>query len=201
MLTAGVARRPSKPQLAAVALVVVLLALAAIPTVALWRAFGPRTNVAPDFTLTDQNGAPFTLSALRGRPVVIFFGYTHCPDTCPATLARLARAVAAPGVPRDVRVAFITVDPKRDSPATLKRYLRMFGAGFTGLTGSLSALEPVYTAYDAWREDVPVEGGGRDYAVAHSAALYFIGRTGAIKGFGDWQDGIPSLISHLKEFQ
>jgi protein SCO1/2 len=184
-----------------VALVVLLAAVAAIPLAALWQAFGPKPNLAPDFTLTDQAGRPFTLSALRGVPVVLFFGYTHCPDTCPATLAKLAQAVRSPAAPRDVRVAFVTVDPDRDSPAALARYLRLFDPRFTGLTGTFQILDPVYSAYHVWREDVPVDHGRDDYSVAHGAALYFIGRSGAIRGFGSWEDDTPVMIHDLKEFQ
>jgi len=104
-----------------IALITLLIAVALIPLTALWGAFGPFAHLAPDFTLTDQDGRPFTLSAQRGHPVVLFFGYTHCDDACPTTLAHLAQALRAPGVPADVTVAFITVDPTRDTPAVLKR--------------------------------------------------------------------------------
>jgi len=178
-----------------------LAAVAAIPVAALWQAFGPKPNLAPDFTLTDQTGRPFTLSAQRGVPVVLFFGYTHCPDTCPTTLAKLAQAVRSSAAPRDVRVAFVTVDPARDSPNALARYLHVFDPRFTGLTGTFNMLDPVYSAYHVWREDVPVNHAGSDYSVAHGAALYFIGRSGAIRGYGSWADDTPLMIHDLKEFQ
>lgn len=190
-----------RPRIARISLVVLLVAIAAIPIEALWQAFGPKPNLAPDFTLTDQTGRPFTLSALRGVPVVLFFGYTHCPDTCPATLAKLAQAVRSPAAPRDVRVALVTVDPARDSPHVLARYLRLFDPRFAGLTGTFKMLDPVYSAYHVWREDVPVEHGPTDYSVAHGAALYFIGRNGAIRGYGSWEDDTALMIHDLKEFQ
>jgi protein SCO1/2 len=181
--------------------VVLLATVAAIPIAALWQAFGPKPNLAPDFTLTDQTGRPFTLSALRGVPVVLFFGYTHCPDTCPTTLAKLAQAVRSPAAPRDIRVAFVTVDPARDSPTALARYLHLFDRRFIGLTGTFTTLDPVYSAYHVWREDVPVDHAGGDYSVAHGAALYFIGRSGAIRGYGSWADDTSLMIHNLKEFQ
>jgi protein SCO1/2 len=184
-----------------VSLVLLLIAVTAIPLAALWQAFGPKPNLAPDFTLTDQTGRPFTLSALRGAPVLLFFGYTHCPDTCPTTHAKLAQAVRSPAAPRDVRVAFITVDPGRDSPTVLARYLHMFDSRFIGLTGTFQTLDPVYSAYHTWREDVPVHHSGTDYAVAHGAALYYIGRNGAIRGFGSWADDTPLIVHDLKEYQ
>jgi protein SCO1/2 len=185
----------------AAVLIFALVALSAVPLIALYHAFGPKPDRAPDFTLTDQAGRPFTLSALRGAPVVLFFGYTHCPDTCPATLAKLARAVRSPAAPRDVRIAFITVDPERDSPRVLARYLRLFDPQFIGLTGTFQTLDPVYSAYHTWRQDIPVHHEGADYFVAHGASLYYIGRSGAIRGYGTWTDDTPLIIHHLKEFQ
>jgi protein SCO1/2 len=196
--TAG--SRPRRARLASWALVLLLAAVAAIPLAALWQAFGPKANLAPDFTLTDQNGRPFTLSSLRGSPVVIFFGYTHCPDTCPTTLAKLARAVRSPAAPHDVRVAFISVDPARDTPAVLKQYLLLFNPRFVGLTGSFQKLDPVYSAYHTWRQDVPVHHGA-EYSVAHGAALTFVGRSGAIRGYGTWDDDLTTMIHDMKEFQ
>src|ERR1035441_5542251 len=110
--------------------IALLVALSAIPIAALWRSFGPKLIVAPNFALIDQDARPFTLSGLRGHPVVVFFGYTHCPDVCPTTLAHLARALHSPTVPRDERVAFIMVDPDHDSPSVLKRYVQLFDPRF-----------------------------------------------------------------------
>ncbi len=188
-------------RLASISLVAILVAVAAIPLAALWRAFGPHPPYAPDFTLTDQDGRPFTLSAQRGHPVVLFFGYTHCPDTCPTTLAHLARALRSPGAPQDARVVFVTVDPQRDSPAVLKRYVALFDPRFVGLTGSPAALEPVYTAYHTWHESLPPKTRGGDYEVAHGAAIYFIGRRGTVRTIGDWSDDTSTLRSDMENFQ
>jgi len=182
-------------------LIVILVAVASIPLVALWKAFGPHTSFAPDFTLTDQDSRPFTLSAQRGRPVVLFFGYTHCPDACPTTLAHLAQAVRNPDVPRDVRIAFVTVDPFRDTPPVLKRYVRIFNPAFVGLTGTLNQLKPVYAAYDTWREPVPAIHGPDNYFMAHGTAIYYIGRDGALKGLGHWDDALAVIIHDLKGYQ
>jgi protein SCO1/2 len=182
-------------------LIVLLLALSAIPIVALWRAFGPKVIVAPDFALIDQDARPFKLSGLRGHPVVVFFGYTHCPDVCPTTLAHLAKAVHSPTVPGDEHVVFITVDPDRDSPSVLKRYVRLFDPEFIGLTGSLKSLEPVYAAYHTARQAVPNNHGPNDYSIVHGTSLYYVGRDGIMKGFGSWEDDTPELTQDLKRFQ
>jgi protein SCO1/2 len=190
---------PRRQRIVWATLVTILFAVAAIQIGALWHVFGPHTDYAPDFTLTDQDGRPFTLSAQRGHPVVLFFGYTHCPDTCPTTLAHLARALRSPRAPQDARVAFVSVDPDRDSPTVLKRYVALFDPRFYGLTGSAKALDLVETAYHTWHERLPAKHGG-DYEVAHGAAIYFIDRRGTLRGIGDWSDDTPALRSDLEKF-
>jgi protein SCO1 len=181
--------------------IALLVALSAIPIAALWRSFGPKLIVAPDFALIDQDARPFTLSGLRGHPVVVFFGYTHCPDVCPTTLAHLARVLHSPTVPRDERVAFIMVDPDHDSPSVLKRYVQLFDPRFIGLTGSLTRLEPVYSAYHIGRQAVPANHGPNDYSIVHGTSLHYVGRDGLMKGFGSWEDDTPEFARDLKRFQ
>jgi protein SCO1/2 len=177
-----------------IVLSIVLVAIATFSGAALWRTFGPHPAMAPDFTLIDQNGQPFTLSSVRGHPIALFFGFTHCPDECPTTLAHLAHAVHAPGVPHDTRVAFITVDPGRDSPATLKRYVRLFDPQFIGLTGALGQLNPVYDAYHTARQAVPVNRKQSDDSFEHGTTVFYVGRDGTIKGQGQWDD-VPAQIA------
>jgi protein SCO1/2 len=98
-------------------LILALAAVIAIPLIALYHAFSPKPDRAPDFTLTDQDAKPFTLSSLQGHPVALLFGYTHCPDACPTALAKLARVIHSPDAPPGIRVVFVTVDRARDTPA------------------------------------------------------------------------------------
>jgi protein SCO1/2 len=157
--------------------------------------------MAPDFTLVDQNGRTFTLSVQRGHPLAIFFGYTHCPDECPLTLAHLAKAMHSPSAPHDLRVVFITVDPQRDTPATLKRYIGFFDRNFVGLTGSLAKLDPVYAAYGTPRQAARAVRGRDDYSVAHGTTIYFVSRDGSLKGFAQWDDGIALIARDFHDFQ
>jgi protein SCO1/2 len=182
----------------AFALCVLLAAVAAIPLAAVWQAFGPKA-AAPDFTLVDGDARPFTLAAQRGHPVVLFFGYTRCPDTCPTTLAHLAQAVRVPDVPRDVRVAFVTVDPARDTPALLARYARLFDPHFIGLTGTARTLDTVYSAYHVWSRPVAIGRPGSDYIVGHGTTIYYIGRDGSLRNFGRWDDTVPAIARQLRE--
>src|SRR5215472_19138493 len=99
-------------------------------------------NVAPDFTLTDQSGHAFSLSGQRGHVTVLYFGYTHCPDICPTSLAAIASALRqiGPNADRDIKVAFITDDPARDTPKTLRDFVTLFDPYFFGLSGTGATL-------------------------------------------------------------
>jgi protein SCO1/2 len=181
-------------RLAAIALVV------ACAVAVLARFLIPSGPAAPDFTLTDQNGQPYTLSAHRGHPIALFFGYAHCPDVCPTTLAALAgakRKLGAPGQTFDV--VLVTVDPKRDSPAVLKRYVHLFDPAFVGLTGSEAQLDPVYTAYHIVHEiETPVKSAN-GYTVAHSSVVQFIAPDGRLRGTGNFSDSSDDMAVLMKQ--
>jgi protein SCO1/2 len=184
-----------------VALAVTLLVLACAAAVLL-RVLLPSGPLAPDFTLTDQDGHPYTLSAHRGHPIALFFGYAHCPDVCPTTLSALARAKRklAPGSePFDV--VLVTVDPARDDPATLKRYVHLFDPAFAGLTGTEAQLDPVYAAYHVYHEIGSGKGSANGYIVAHSSAVQFISPGGRLRGTSDWSDSPDELAVLMKQAQ
>jgi len=131
----------------------------------------------------------------------VFFGYTHYPDVCPTVLVHLAKAVHSPTTSAAESVVFITVDPDRDSPEVLKRYVRLFDPQSIGLTGSLKSLEPVYAVYHVVRQAVPVNHSPSDYSIVHGTSLYYAGRDGSMKGFGSWEDDTAELTEDLKRFQ
>jgi protein SCO1 len=135
-------------------------------------------RVAPPLALQATTGSNFSLDSYRGKVVVLVFGYTHCAAVCPVTLAMLAQARAALGpAARDVQVLFASVDPERDSVATLRNYVAGFDAGFIGLTGSAAQVDAVRQAYGIGATRQPMAGG---YAIAHSSYLYFIDRKGML---------------------
>ena len=101
--------------------------------------------MAPPIELTDQDDRPFSLASLRGQPTMVFFGYTHCPDVCPATIGTMGLAMAAFGP--GVRAVFVTVDPERDTPTWLNEYVRYLPTGFVALTGTAGQIR---TTADAW---------------------------------------------------
>lgn len=159
-----------------------LLAALALP--AALAACAARGPVAPDFTLTSDAGTAWSLSAQRGHPLLLTFGFTHCADTCPATLAKLAHVARSDPAARasGVRIAMITVDPKRDSPAVLHAFVSQFGSGIVGLTGSAASVRSVERAYHVWAQALPPKRGRPGYDVAHSAAIYVIDANGRIRG-------------------
>ncbi len=137
-------------------------------------------RVAPNFTLLDQYGSDWTLSAQRGTDVALYFGYTHCPDDCPTTLAKLARAISLLHTTR-AEIAFVTVDPSRDTPSRFKAYLRRFhGAAIFGLTGTRAALARIYRAYGIWAQPHARNPRG-GYDVAHSSPVFLIDARGMLR--------------------
>lgn len=115
------------------------------------------TEVAPaaQFSLVDHDGRQVSLDTYRGHPVLLFFGYTNCPDVCPTTLTKLTSAMKqAGGEAEDIRVLLITVDPANDTPATLKKYTGNFGPAVVGLTGDSAALAVARQGYGAYVEKV-----------------------------------------------
>ena len=137
---------------------------------------------APDFGLTDQDGQSARLSALRGKLVLMTFGFTHCPNVCPTTLANLAAICR--GLPmreqERVRVLFVTVDPARDTPGALKDYVGFYAKGFSGLTGSVDDIARVAKAYGVYYEAVLQDSrvAANYYTVNHSAYVYLINPEG-----------------------
>lgn len=136
----------------------------------------PARTVAA-FTLTDHQGAPFGNAQLAGQPSLVFFGFTHCPDVCPTTLALMAQLRREPPLQR-LRLLFVTVDPGRDDAQTLKHYVDAFGGGITGLRGEDAQLDTLLKSLRAIRS---VQARvGEDYTVDHSAALSYINSAGAM---------------------
>lgn len=156
---------------------------------------------ATDFTLTDQHGNAFRLSDQRSQVVLLFFGYTHCPDVCPTTLARWKQVHDALGDDAErVRFVFITVDPERDTPARLQQHLSMFNGDFIGLTGTSEELAPVYTAYSIYHEKAEASGSALDYLVNHSSSAFIVdpqGRWRLSYSFGTPPDDIVHDIREL----
>lgn len=133
---------------------------------------------AADFTLTDQNGQAFQLSSQQGKVVLIFFGYTNCPDVCPITLTDFKRIKTELGdLAAEVRFVLITVDPERDTVERLGLYLPSYDPAFYGLTGTREQLEPVWKSYGVYQAQQE-SGSAVGYLVDHAARIYAIDQQG-----------------------
>ncbi|MBA3666953.1 MAG: SCO family protein [Sphingomonas sp.] len=127
------------------------------------------------FTLVNSDGQPFASSRLTGKPAAIFFGFIHCPDVCPTTLARLIKLRRQLGND-DLAIVFVSVDPARDRPADLARFAELFDNKVIALTGSEAQVEKVKQLFGVFSQKVPEPGG--EYGVNHTAAVFVMDRDG-----------------------
>ncbi|MBV9150554.1 MAG: SCO family protein [Alphaproteobacteria bacterium] len=162
-----------------------LLVVAAGVLLAMALRDGPRgvagtalaNAIGGPFQLIDQNGKPVSDAELKGKWQLVFFGYTHCPDTCPTALNEISLALDQLGKKRqDVEVVFITVDPDRDTPDVLKSYVQSFDAPIIALTGSPEAIKQAAKAYRVFYAKHPRPDG--DYDMDHSAVIYVMNPEG-----------------------
>jgi protein SCO1/2 len=129
------------------------------------------------FKLTDQNGKVVTDQDLKGRPTLVFFGFTNCPDVCPTALFEMSEILRALGPEADrMNAVFITIDPERDTPAVIKDYLSSFDPHLVGLTGDPTAIAAVAKAYRVYSKKVPLDQGG--YTMDHTAIVYLMDKSG-----------------------
>ena len=134
-------------------------------------------SIGGPFKLVDQNGQVVTDQDLKGRPFLVFFGFTHCPDVCPTTLFEVSEIFRALGPDADrTRALFITVDPERDTPAAMKDYLSSFDPHLSGLTGDPAEIAAVAKAYRVYFKKVPLDEG--NYTMDHTAIVYLMDKTG-----------------------
>jgi len=157
----------------------VLIFAAALAASAAVACAASRPDVGGPFSLIDQDGARVTQKTFLGEPVLLYFGFTTCPDVCPLDLAKMAgiarRIRVEAGV--DVTPVFVSIDPERDTPAKLKPYVRMFAKDFIGLTGTPQEIARIGDEYHVYYKKVPMRGGG--YMMDHSTVLFLLGADGA----------------------
>jgi protein SCO1/2 len=174
------------------AVFVLLLAACAARTEPLHGSVISPSPEAHAFTLIDQDGKPFSLAQTRGQAVLLYFGFTHCADTCPQTLALLGKARAKDGFdPARVRIAMVTVDPKRDSPASFRAFFKKVGIQATGLTGSMHVLAPVYRAYG-----VAIQPQKHD--IVHTDVIYLIDPNGKLRELVDPKMPLKDIAEDLR---
>jgi protein SCO1/2 len=131
----------------------------------------PDAKPIADFALVDSQGRSFSRAALVGHPTLLYFGFTHCPDECPDTLALLARVVRQAALP-GLQVLFVTIDPRRDTPTVLAAYLRQFDPGFLGLTGDPAQVRRLAASLGIASGRIDLPGGGYDFE--HTMAILLL---------------------------
>lgn len=148
----------------------------------LWLMGGPRgmtaaSSIGGPFQLVDQAGQTVSEKSLQGKPTIIFFGFTHCPDVCPTALFEMSEILRAMGKDANrLNAYFVSVDPERDTPDIMKSYLSSFDPNLKGLTGSPEQVAGVISAYRVYAKKVPMKDG--DYTMDHTALIYLMDREG-----------------------
>jgi protein SCO1/2 len=157
-----------------------------------------QADVGGPFQLTDQSGKRVTDEDFRGRYMLIYFGYSFCPDVCPTTLSVMAQALEKLGA-KSAQVApiLITIDPERDTPKVLEDYVKAFGPSFVGLTGNVAEIKDVEKKYRVYAVKKPLEGG--NYGMDHSSVIYLMGPDGKLVSFYDEAISPDDLAKELKQ--
>jgi protein SCO1 len=163
------------------------------------RAALPVLPVGGDFVLTDYNGQRFELSSLHGKAVLVFFGYTSCPDVCPTTLSKLSSVSRQLGKDAQrVKTLYISVDPERDTPAVLKADLGSFDLDALGLTGTKPEIDKVVALFGASYEIIPTPNSAMKYTVAHSTTLYALDPNGRTRVLFPYEATVDEIVKGLR---
>ena len=158
----------------------------------------PAPQALPEFTLVDQNGSTVTAETFRGQWDMVFFGFTNCPDICPMTLQILAsakRELAASDKQHAPRIVLVSVDPERDTPEVLGKYVNHFGEGNLGISGELAELTRLTTALGIYFEKMPADG--ENYSVNHSAAVLIINPQGEFSALFSAPHDVSSFVHDM----
>ena len=155
-------------------------------------------NFARDFNLTDHNGQPRTMSDFKGQVVVLFFGYIHCPDICPNTLSELAAVMQRLGADADrLQVLFVTLDPERDTPAVLAKFVPSFNPKFIGLYGTSTQTAETVKEYKLVVQKQPGKRKG-SYTLDHSAGTYLYDTAGKLRLYASYGLGVDALVADIR---
>ena len=161
-------------------------------------SYGEPYPVAPPIQLTRANGEPFRLGDQRGKFVLLFFGYTSCPDVCPTTLAELKLVVdGLADAAHSVQVVFISVDPDRDTPEKIQKYVEHFNPNFIGLTGSLDNLQKIWDGYGVYRA-VTQTDSAMGYTVDHTARVTLVDADGNLRLSYGFQTPVEDIVYDIK---
>jgi protein SCO1/2 len=170
-----------RSQLIAIRAVVTLATVVVLGLAALWIVSSPEKPraalIGGAFALEDGDGKTISDETLRGRPFLVYFGYTHCPDVCPTELARISDILTKMG-DKAIPALFITVDPERDTPKVMQDYVSSFDSRIVGLSGSPQAIEAAEKAFRVYARKGQAQADG-DYSMDHSSVIYLMDKSGA----------------------
>ncbi|MCL6698166.1 SCO family protein [Sphingomonas sp. NSE70-1] len=154
-------------------------------------------TIGGPFNLTASSGKPFSSAELNGKPAAVFFGFTHCPDVCPTTLARLTKLRRDLGKGNDaLSIVFISVDPERDTPAEVDTYMKLYDTPVIGLTGTPAQIEQVKKQFGIFSRKVEQPGGG--YSVDHTATVILLDRNGQFSSTIAMEEGNDVALAKLR---
>jgi protein SCO1 len=195
--------RTARILVAAGAFVAGLVLFSAVLLLVMGRGEGPGlpqvASIGGPFSLTDQNGRTVTEQDLKGRPFLVFFGYTNCPDFCPTTMFEISEVLKALGPDADrTRALFITVDPERDTQAALKDYVSSFDPHIIALTGEQEAIAAVAKSYRAYYRKVPLKDGG--YTMDHLVLVYLMDKNGRFVSRFNLNRPIDASVAELRKY-
>jgi protein SCO1/2 len=181
------------------AVVVLALALGGVYALGRFPGNSPPGSGHGDYKLETANGRPFTEASLDGAPSLLFFGYTHCPDVCPTTMADMALWFHELGPEgKALRAFFVSVDPSRDTPAVIGDYVKAVSDRITGVTGSQAEIDKIERAWGIYAAKVPAPDGGKDYTMNHTATVYLLDSKGQFAGTIAYQEDDNTALQKLR---
>lgn len=159
----------------------------------------PVLPIGGDFSLTNHDGQPFALSSLRGKVVLIFFGYSSCPDACPTTLSKLSSVARRLGDDKGkIQALYISVDPDRDTPPVLKADMANFSIGAIGLTGKKDDIDAVVKQYAAAYEIVPTPESAAKYTISHTTSVYALDSQGRVRMTFPYEATVDEVVTGIR---
>lgn len=177
---------------------VIALALTGGTAAFLLRQSSPASGFGvAEFDLVDQDGNPVDETVFVGHPSALFFGFTHCPEVCPTTLAEMSAWFDALGDDgADLRAWFVSIDPERDTPEVLGDYVSWVSDRITGLTGAPDQIDRLADAWGVFHEKVPLEGG--DYTMDHTASVFLLDAKGQFQGTIAYREDMTTALGKLR---
>ena len=159
----------------------------------------PVLPIGGDFQLTDHDGRPFTLASQHGKVVLIFFGYSSCPDACPTTLSKLSSVARRLGDDKaKIQALYISVDPDRDTPPVLKADMANFSIGALGLTGTKDDIDTVVKQYAAAYEIVPTPESAAKYTISHTTSVYALDPQGRVRMTFPYEATVDEVVTGIR---